>query len=103
MIPKRKFEFPKTEHRVDLYLDGKKVVDNLRGELGNYYFRIPESVEVELTVAEHDKSIPIEALVTKDGLEPVRREPRMVKTPPKNSEGPGLKMYKDKPKEESKE
>lgn len=80
MIDKRRFAFTPTDGRVDLYLNEKKVVNNHRGETGNYYFRIPADVAVQFDVAEHDSTIPIEATVTPDGLEPVERKPRIIGT-----------------------
>lgn len=77
-IPKRRFAFPKTEESVDLYLDGKKVINKHRGETGNYYFRIPEDAEVDFQVADHDPNIPLEAEVTPEGLKPIERKPKFV-------------------------
>jgi len=78
MIPKRKFTFTQVSGKVDLYLDGKKVVSNHRGSTGNYYFRIPEDTDIKLDVAEHDSNIPIEATVGDDGLELIERKPKFV-------------------------
>jgi len=82
MIPKRRFAFKAVNNLVDLYLEGKKVINHHRGQTGNYYFRIPEDVEIELQVAEHDPSIPIEAEITPSGLKPIERRPRFVEPQP---------------------
>jgi hypothetical protein len=77
-IDKKRFAFPKVEYRVDLYLDGKKVVSNHRGETGNYYFRV--ECDCELTVAEHDPNIPVEYEIKDGKLSKIVRTPKFVKT-----------------------
>lgn len=81
-IPKRRFAFEPVDGYVDLYLESKKVLNRHRGSTGNYYFRIPEGVDVQFDVAEHDPQIPVEAEVTPDGLKPIERRPVFVRPTP---------------------
>jgi hypothetical protein len=79
-IPKRRYAFPEVDYAVDLYLDGKKVVNRHRGSTGNYYFRLPESCKLEFSVAEHDPQIPIDSEIIDGKLVKIVRRPKFVKT-----------------------